>query len=92
MADTRVLDIDQDLIWPRLLHWNLLVLNGTAGLLNNTGPLLLWDFRAGLGLGWFSESGKGCHFVGVDMVKVFMDGGVEMEVCVFANGMGRVIG
>lgn len=40
MADTRVLDIDENLIGTGLLNWNLGVLDGTSSLLDNLGPLL----------------------------------------------------
>ena len=44
VTDTRVLDVDKNLIWARLLDGNLLVLYGTTGLLDDLRPLLLWDF------------------------------------------------
>lgn len=63
VADTRVLDVDQNLVGARLLDWNLLVLDGTAGLLNDLRPLLggnvahvdggLWEV-----LGWGGVCGK----------------------------------
>lgn len=34
MADTGVFDVDQDLIWTRLLNRNLLVVDRPAGFLN----------------------------------------------------------
>ena len=41
VADTGVFDIDEDLIWAWLLDRDLLVLDWTAGLLDDLGPLLL---------------------------------------------------
>ena len=43
VADTGVLDIDENLIGARLGDGNLLVLEWTASLLDNLGPLLLGD-------------------------------------------------
>jgi hypothetical protein len=40
VADTRVLDVDKNLIRAWLLHWNLLVLDGSTSLLNDLRPLL----------------------------------------------------
>lgn len=40
MADTRILDIDENLIRAWLLNGNLLVLDGTASLLDHLRPLL----------------------------------------------------
>jgi hypothetical protein len=37
------LDVDENLIWARLLDWDLLVDDRLAGLLDNLGPLLSWD-------------------------------------------------
>jgi len=57
VADTRVLDVDENLIWAGLLHGNLLVLDGTTSLFNDTSPL----FRGkvlGLSLSWLAESSK----------------------------------
>lgn len=47
MADASELDVDQDFIWPRLPYRNLFVLDGATGLLDDLGPLLLWDVRHG---------------------------------------------
>jgi len=44
VTDARVLDVDEDLIWARLLDWDLLVFYGTAGLVDDLRPLL---FRNG---------------------------------------------
>lgn len=41
VADTRELDVDQDLVWTGLLHWNLLVLDWSSSLFNDLSPLLL---------------------------------------------------
>jgi hypothetical protein len=41
MANTRELDVDENLIWAGLLYWDLLVLDGTTGLLDDLCPLLL---------------------------------------------------
>jgi hypothetical protein len=43
VAHTGVLDVDKNLIWAWLLNWNLLVLDWSAGLLNDLRPLLGWD-------------------------------------------------
>lgn len=40
MADTGVLDVDEDLIRTRLLNGNPLVIDGAASLLNDLRPLL----------------------------------------------------
>ena len=40
VADTRVLDVDENLIRAWLLDWNLLVLDGATSLLNHLRPLL----------------------------------------------------
>jgi hypothetical protein len=61
VADTRELDVDEDLIWARLLDWDLLVFNGAAGLLNDHGHLLLGNGGSHIGCmctgfgvyGWF---------------------------------------
>lgn len=45
MANTAELHIDENFIWPGLPHIDLLVLNGSAGLLEDLGPLLRRDFR-----------------------------------------------
>jgi hypothetical protein len=39
VADTRVLDVDEDLIRTRLLYGNLLIIDGTASLLDDLRPL-----------------------------------------------------
>lgn len=44
MADARILDVDENLIWTRLLYGNLLVIDGTTGLLDDLRPLLVGDF------------------------------------------------
>ena len=44
VADTRVLDVDKNLIWAGLLNGNLLVVDGPTGLLDDLCPLLLWNF------------------------------------------------
>ena len=44
VANSTVLDVDQNLIRTRLLDGNLLVLDGSAGLLNDLRPLLLGNF------------------------------------------------
>jgi hypothetical protein len=43
VADTRVLDVDKDLIWTWLLDWNLLIFNGATGLFDDLCPLLFRD-------------------------------------------------
>lgn len=43
VADTGVLDVDENLIRTRLGDGNLLVLEWTASLLDDLGPLLLGD-------------------------------------------------
>lgn len=43
VADSRVLDVDEDLVRGGLGDGNLLVLDGAAGLLNDLGPLLGGD-------------------------------------------------
>lgn len=43
MADARELDVDEDFVGAGLLDWDLLVLDGTAGFLNDLGPLLGGD-------------------------------------------------
>ena len=43
VADTRELDVDEDLIGTGILDGNLLVLNGAAGLLDNHSHLLGGD-------------------------------------------------
>ena len=40
----RELDVDQDFVWARLLHGDLLVLDWTARLLEDLRPLHLGDF------------------------------------------------
>ena len=44
VADTRVLDVDENFIGGWLLDGNLPVVDGAAGLLNNLRPLLLGNF------------------------------------------------
>ena len=44
MADTGVLDVDENLIWTVLVYGNLFVLDGTTGLLDDLRPLLLGNF------------------------------------------------
>lgn len=44
VADTRVLDVDKNLIWAGLLYGNLFVVDGPTGLLDDLCPLLLWNF------------------------------------------------
>jgi hypothetical protein len=58
MADARVLDVDQNLIGTGLLDWDLLVLNWTAGLLNDLRPLLLGNVAHG------GRGGRMCCSVG----------------------------
>ena len=65
VADTRELDVDENFIRARLRNRDLLVLDWSAGLLNDLGPLLLWDLRGRHGRGMYeneveSESLKGC--------------------------------
>ncbi|KAH3658881.1 hypothetical protein OGATHE_006607 [Ogataea polymorpha] len=50
VAHTRVLDVDQNLVWLWLWNWDLLVLNWTAVGFKNTSHLGLWD-------GWSRGSG-----------------------------------
>lgn len=45
MADTRVLDIDEDFIMTWLLYWDLLILHWSTCLLDNLRPLLVWNLR-----------------------------------------------
>lgn len=45
VANTTVLDVDKNLIRARLLDGNLLVLDGSTGLVNDLRPLLLGNFR-----------------------------------------------
>lgn len=45
VTDTTVAYVDEDLIGTWLLNWNFLVLNRTAGLLDNLSPLLLGNGR-----------------------------------------------
>ena len=53
VADTRVLDVDKNLIGAGLLYGNLLVLDGASGLVDDLRPLLLWNGRhVGSGLNW----------------------------------------
>lgn len=60
VADTRVLDVDQDLVWAWLLDWDLLVLDWSSGLFNDLSPLLLWDvLRHGDGDGVMGSVGLG---------------------------------
>jgi hypothetical protein len=40
VADTRVLDVDKNLIWARLLNRNSLVVDGASSLLDDLRPLL----------------------------------------------------
>jgi hypothetical protein len=40
VADTRVLDVDKNLIWAGLLNRNPLVVDGSASLFNDLRPLL----------------------------------------------------
>jgi hypothetical protein len=47
VADTRVLDVDEDLIRAWLLDGDLAVFDGTTGLLDDLRPLHLWDLRCG---------------------------------------------
>jgi hypothetical protein len=54
MANTRVLDVDENFIWAGLLDWNLLVLDGTAGLLDDLRPLFLRN---------------GTHFYGLKLIR-----------------------
>lgn len=35
VAHTGVFDVDEDFIWARLRYWNLLVVDGSTGLLDN---------------------------------------------------------
>lgn len=66
MADTRVLDIDQNLIGTGLLNWNLLVLDWTASLLNDLRPLLLGNVAHG------GRGGRVCWNVVLVDVRLFM--------------------
>lgn len=43
VANTRILDVDENLIRTGLLDGNLLVLDGAAGLVDDLCPLLGWD-------------------------------------------------
>lgn len=47
VADTRVLDVDEDFIRAGLLDGDLHVLDGAAGLLDDLRPLLCGDGHAG---------------------------------------------
>lgn len=51
MADTRVFDVDKNLIWAGFLYGDLLVLDGAAGLFNDLCPLLLRNAAHGDGGG-----------------------------------------
>jgi len=86
VTNTRVLDIDQHLIWTRLLYGNLLVLDGSTGLLNYTSPLLLGNLL-GFSLTWLSD-GSVRHF-GCPM-EVLLDERMEMKVfSLAADGVER---
>lgn len=54
VANTRILDVDEDLIWAWLLDWNLLELDGATGLLDDLRPLHIWNCHFGIG-GWDIE-------------------------------------
>lgn len=43
VADSRVLDVDQDFIWTWNWNWHLLILEIAAGLVEDLRPLLLRD-------------------------------------------------
>jgi hypothetical protein len=43
VADTRELDVDENLIWTGLWHWDILVDNLATTLLQHLGLLHLWD-------------------------------------------------
>jgi hypothetical protein len=58
VADTGVLDVDEDLVRTRLGNGDLLVLEWTASLLDDLGPLHLGDLRSRhyeLNLSWNRE-------------------------------------
>ena len=44
VADSGILDVDEDLIWSWLLDWDLFVFDWAASLLDDLRPLLLRDF------------------------------------------------
>ena len=49
VADARVLDVDEDLVWTWLLDGDLLVLDWSTSLLDDLGPLSRWNVRHGGG-------------------------------------------
>jgi hypothetical protein len=55
VADTRVFDVDEDLIRARLLDWDLLVLDGATSLLDDLRPLLRWYRTHGDGVELFKR-------------------------------------
>ena len=49
MADARVFDVDEHFVGAWFWDWDLFVFDWTAGLLDDLGPLLLWDLRCHVG-------------------------------------------
>ena len=47
MAHARVLDVDEDFLWARLCHWDLLVLKRASDLVDDLSPLLGRDLSTG---------------------------------------------
>jgi len=43
VADARKLDVDKNLIWARLLDWDLLIFDLSSTLVQDLSPLLVWD-------------------------------------------------
>lgn len=63
VADTRVLDVDENLIWAGLLDVDLLVLDWAAGLLDDLGHLPLGNL-------WLGHSvGDGTKLLVIESVK-----------------------
>lgn len=49
VTNTRILDVDENLIWAWLLDGDLLVLDGATGLLDDLRPLHIWNGHCGIG-------------------------------------------
>jgi hypothetical protein len=43
VTDTRVFDVDENLVWSWLLDGDLLVIDGSSSLLDDLCPLHIWD-------------------------------------------------
>ena len=78
MADSGVLDVDQDFIGAWLLYGDLLVLDGSTSLLDDLSPLFGWKFRH-VALNFLNVDTRLETIFGCKCVLLLVNGFVDVE-------------